>query len=125
MDIQGKVWGSTSLLFCKNNVEIHRIEGNKDGYCSKHKHEHKYNMFFVEKGSLAIEIWKEYKLVDKTILTAGNSCTVPPGQYHKFTVLEEDTVAFEIYWVELSQSDISRERVGGKNEKSNSDTIAS
>lgn len=116
MDIQGKVWGSTSLLFCKNNVEVHRIEGNKNCYCSKHEHKHKYNMFFVEKGCLLIEIWKDYDLVDETIVKAGDICTVAPGQHHKFTVLEEDTVAFEIYWVELSQSDISREIVGGKKE---------
>jgi mannose-6-phosphate isomerase-like protein (cupin superfamily) len=125
MDIQGKVWGSTSLLFCKNNVEVHRIYGKDGGFCSKHKHDHKYNMFFVENGSLSIEVWKDYNLVDKTIIGAGDSCTVAPGEYHKFTVLEEGTVAFEIYWVELSQSDISREIVGGKNEKSSSDTVAS
>lgn len=116
MEIQGKVWGSTSMLFCKNNVELHRIQGHKDGYCSKHKHEHKYNMFFVERGTLVIEIWKEYKLVDETILRAGDSCTIAPGQYHKFTVLEEGTVAFEIYWVKLSQNDIVRDEVGGINE---------
>ena len=39
---QGKVWGQTQPLFNKNNVEIHRIETNKGGYCSKHKHEFKH-----------------------------------------------------------------------------------
>ena len=51
---QGKVWGQTQPLFNKNNVEIHRIETNKGGFCSKHKHEFKYNCFYVEKGKLKI-----------------------------------------------------------------------
>ena len=41
MNIQGKVWGSTSNLFSKNNVEINRITCDKGGYCSEHKHESK------------------------------------------------------------------------------------
>ena len=39
-NIQGKIWGKTQALFNKNNVQIHRIETKKGGYCSKHKHEH-------------------------------------------------------------------------------------
>ena len=33
-NIQGKIWGKTQGLFNKNNVEIHRIETNKGGFCS-------------------------------------------------------------------------------------------
>ena len=58
MNKQGKIWGETSPIFNKNNVEIHRIEIKKGGYCSKHKHEHKFNAFFVEKGKLQISVWK-------------------------------------------------------------------
>ncbi len=115
MNIQGKVWGSTSILFSKNNVEINRITCNKDGYCSKHKHHSKYNMFFVEKGSLEISVWKnDYDLIDKTILTEHQNCIVSPGEYHLFKCLKPDTVAFEIYWVEISENDIERKNVGGK-----------
>ena len=38
---------------------------------------------------------------------------VPPGEYHRFTALT-DCVAYEIYWVDLSATDIVREDVGGK-----------
>ena len=116
MEIQGKVWGITSKLFSKNNVEIHRIVGEKHGYCSKHKHVNKYNMFYVEHGALQIETWKDYGLVDKTILFSGQSCVVEPGQYHRFKVIE-DVVAFEIYWVELDGNDIVRADHGGKKAK--------
>jgi len=110
---QGKVWGSTQPLFFKNNVEIHRIETNKEGYCSKHKHDFKYNCFYVESGKMKITTWKnDYDLVDETILHSGEATTVPPGEYHMFEALE-DTVCYEIYWVELNSDDIKRENVGG------------
>ncbi len=114
-NIQGKVWGKTQPIFLKNNVEIHRIEANKGGFCSKHKHEYKYNAFLVESGKLKITTWKnDYDLVDETIVEAGQITTCKPQEYHMFEVLE-DTVAFEIYWVELSEKDIVRENCGGTN----------
>ena len=115
MNIQGKVWGITSSLFSKNNVEVNRIVCHKDAFCSKHKHTSKYNMFFVEAGTLEIRVWKkDYDLVDKTILREHENCIVDPGEYHLFKCLEEGTVAFEIYWVEIEKTDIERENVGGK-----------
>ena len=110
---QGKVWGETHPLFSKNNVEIHRIIANKGGYCSIHRHEHKYNKFYIESGSLEIHVWKkDYDLCDITVINSGESTTVKPGERHKFVALE-DTVAYEIYWVELSESDIIRDNCGG------------
>ena len=117
MNIQGKIWGSTSLLFDKNNVEIHRIVCEKNGYSSKHKHISKYNMFFVEKGKLEISIWKkDYDLIDKTILGPQQFCIVDPGEYHMFKGIENNTIVFEIYWVEIDKRDIVRDNVGGKKE---------
>ena len=112
-NIQGKVWGKTQPIFFKNNVEIHRIETNKGGFCSKHKHEHKYNAFLVESGKLKITTWKnDYDLIDETIVEAGQITTCKPQEYHMFEALE-DSVAFEIYWVELLEKDIVRENHGG------------
>lgn len=115
MIVQGKVWGKTSPIFFKNNVEMHRIEGKKGGHCSKHRHHTKYNMFFIESGKLQVEIHKDYGsevLKDITVLGPGEATTVAPGDWHRFRVLE-DCVAFEIYWVELEAADIDREDVGG------------
>lgn len=114
---QGKVWGETARIFTGNNVEMHRIVGEKGGYCSKHFHAHKYNMFFCERGSIAITEWKEEsKTVDKTTLKSCDSCIIPPRSYHKFDILE-DCVAYEIYWVVLDPSDIEREMPGGRSKK--------
>ena len=50
----GKVWGVTEALLQNPVVEFHRIEVNKGGECSTHKHAHKWNGFFVEEGELEI-----------------------------------------------------------------------
>ena len=116
MNKQGKVWGFTSEIFNKNNVEVHRIVGNSKGYCSKHKHDHKFNMFFVESGSIIIQVWKNnYNLIDETTLKEGESCVVSPGEYHKF-LINKDCIAYEFYWVEIDSKDIVREKVGGVDE---------
>ena len=113
MNIQGKVWGTTSPIFLNNNVEINRIECLKGGRCSKHMHQSKYNMFFVESGKMKIETWKnDYELIDEVILEAQHSTIVKPREYHRFTCLEP-AVVYEIYWVTLLDTDIVRDDVGG------------
>tara|TARA_R110000765_G_scaffold300733_1_gene395273 strand:- start:118 stop:477 length:360 start_codon:yes stop_codon:yes gene_type:complete len=116
---QGKVWGNTQSILSKNNVEMHRIKIDAGGYCSKHKHEHKYNAFFIEKGRLKITIWKnDYDLIDETILSDQELSIVNPQEYHMFEAIE-DTIAYEIYWTEISPSDIIRENHGGQREQNN------
>ena len=113
MERSGKFWGSTSPLFCKNNVEIHRLEGVRGGYSSKHRHHAKYNMFILESGSLRIVTWKDASgLPDTTVLEPGDTCTVPPGLYHRFEVVAP-CVAYEVYWTELRPDDIERADHGG------------
>lgn len=114
MNKQGKIWGETCELFTRNNVSIHRIVINKGSCCSKHYHDHKHNIFYVESGSIMVQEWKrEYDLLDETILTAGEICSVPPKNLHKFVGLE-DSVVYEIYYVDLKNDDIIREDVGNK-----------
>ncbi len=109
---QGKVWGMTSEVFSHSGVSVHRISVNKGGACSKHRHDHKYNTFFVESGQLAIDVWKnDYDLIDQTILRSGERMDVKPMEFHRF-VAEEDTIAYEIYWTHLDEDDITREGHG-------------
>jgi len=110
--IAGKVWGSTELIEANGALEFHRIIINKGGVCSKHKHEFKWNGFYVESGSLLIRVWQnDYDLVDETIVNAGEYTKVKPGVYHQFECLE-DGVAYELYWAEFNHNDIIRESVG-------------
>lgn len=115
MIIQGKVWGHTSPLYNQNNVELHLVHINKGGFCSRHMHKFKFNRFVVISGKLKVTIWKDYGLTtleDVSILNASQECTVPPGYFHKFEALE-DTLALELYWVELTVDDIVRADHGG------------
>lgn len=110
----GKVWGTTETIEANGSLEFHRVEINKGGVCSKHRHHYKWNGFFVESGKLLIKVWKnKYDLIDETILNPGEYTKVQPGEYHQFEALE-DTVAYELYWVEFYHEDIERETVGRK-----------
>ena len=70
-NIAGKIWGSTELILANSSLEFHRIDYKKGGVCSKHKHEWKWNGFYVMSGEMKIRVWqKDYDLVDETILKA-------------------------------------------------------
>lgn len=112
--IEGKVWGQTELIEANSSLEFHRIDINKGGTCSKHKHKFKFNGFYVVSGKLSVKVWKnDYELVDETIITDGQYTVVRPGEYHQFEALE-DTLAFELYWAHFDHDDIERESVGFK-----------
>lgn len=111
MDRSGKVWGATSKLFNKNNVEVHMITVKKGGFCSIHKHDHKHNMFVVLKGSIIIHEWKN-DLKDTTLLACGDHGTIPPGNFHQFEA-PVDAQVLEIYWISLDSCDIIRKTIGG------------
>ena len=108
----GKIWGETELILANNSLEFHRIDYKKGGVCSKHKHEWKWNGFYVVSGQMKVSVWaKDYDLVDETILNAGDFTAVKPGLFHTFEGLE-DGVAFELYWANFSHNDIVRENTG-------------
>ena len=63
---------------------------------------------------MKITIWKnDYDLVDETIISDQQMSTVKPQEYHMFEAME-DTIAYEIYWTEISSEDIVRENCGGR-----------
>lgn len=93
-------------------LEFHRIKMVRGGTCSKHKHEYKWNGFYVQEGRLLIKVWQDkYDLVDETTLGPGQYTKVPPGLFHQFHCLD-DGIAYELYWTELRQDDIVRETCG-------------
>lgn len=112
MTKQGKVWGITKLIQSNSSFELHRLEIEKGGVCSKHLHEHKWNGFFLERGLVKISVWQaDYDLVDETLLYPDNFTQVKPGLYHQFEAIEK-SIMFETYWTEFNSSDIKRENVG-------------
>ena len=108
----GKIWGSTELIHANGVLEFHRIDFKAGGVCSKHKHQFKWNGFYVVSGRMKIRVWqKDYDLIDETILGPGDFTRVKPGLMHSFEGME-DGVAFELYWAEFNHDDIQRETVG-------------
>ena len=108
----GKIWGQTELILANSSCEFHRIDYKKGGVCSKHKHEWKWNGFYVVSGQMKIRVWQnDYDLIDETILGPGDFTAVKPGAYHTFEGME-DGVAFELYWANFSHNDIVRENTG-------------
>jgi mannose-6-phosphate isomerase-like protein (cupin superfamily) len=108
----GKIWGQTELIHANGVLEFHRIDFKAGGVCSKHKHQYKWNGFYVVSGRMKIRVWqKDYDLIDETILGPGDFTRVKPGLMHSFEGME-DGVAFELYWAEFNHDDIQRETVG-------------
>jgi len=106
------VWGTTEEIEANGVLEFHRIEMQEGGVCSKHKHEYKWNGFFVEEGIMKIRVWQnDYNLVDETILGPGQYMKVKPGVYHQFECVQSG-IAYELYWAEFNHNDIIRETVG-------------
>ena len=75
-------------------------------------------MFFIEKGTLDIQVWKnDYDLIDTTSLQEGEYTTIKPREFHRFNnTSAKEAIVYEIYWTELLESDIERESVGGNEE---------
>ena len=113
--IAGKVWGQTELIHANGVLEFHRIDFRAGGVCSKHKHQFKWNGFYVMSGCMKVRVWQkdQQDLVDETILGPGDFTRVKPGYMHQFEGIE-DGVAFELYWAEFNHDDIQRETVGFK-----------
>jgi mannose-6-phosphate isomerase-like protein (cupin superfamily) len=108
----GKIWGQTELIHANGVLEFHKIDYKAGGVCSKHKHQFKWNGFYVVSGRMKIRVWqKDYDLVDETVLGPGDFTRVKPGLMHSFEGME-DGVAFELYWAEFNHDDIQRESVG-------------
>jgi quercetin dioxygenase-like cupin family protein len=113
--IAGKVWGQTELIHANGVLEFHRIDFRAGGVCSKHKHNFKWNGFYVMSGRMKVSVWQKEQqdLIDETILGPGDFTRVKPGYMHQFEGIE-DGVAFELYWAEFNHDDIQRETVGFK-----------
>lgn len=111
MTTQGKVWGLTTEIYRSPIFSAHHLSINQYGYCSKHKHTRKYNLFYVLSGRLRITIWRD-GLPDVTILGPGQTSAIPPDFYHQFEGIE-NTECIEIYYVFLEDPDIQRESRGG------------
>ena len=109
-----KLWGMNYIMHIDNVFQACHITIKKGGFCSNHRHTHKWNQFYIISGKLAVELFKDGDKTPYSILYLGpnDSIKVMPGVNHKFHAME-DTEAIEIYSVNVSEEDILREDTGG------------
>jgi mannose-6-phosphate isomerase-like protein (cupin superfamily) len=110
--ITEKNWGTTEALLRTPLIEVHRIAVRPFACCSWHKHERKWNAFFVADGALRIEI-DELPRLTMTPLRSHGFLAVGPGVWHRFTTGGEPAVAIELYYPDCLSEDIIRRDVGG------------
>lgn len=118
MEMHGKAWGRTGLLYSTRYLQAHLLEVNAGGFCSEHRHGRKHNFFHVLKGRLEILVWPndQASVPDVTVLGEGGSTSLAPGVYHQFRALA-DTLCIEIYEAAEVEEDIARRTEGGKGGK--------
>ena len=114
MDRQGKNWGYTTEFFRNAMVSAHHLEIKMGGFCSEHRHQFKFNSFYVISGRLELTIWRGDGTKDVTVIGQGQSSAIPPGFFHKFRGIT-DVECIEIYQVLLIEPDIERRTKGGVN----------
>lgn len=109
-----KVWGTTTPLIVSPMFEMHRLAIKPWHVCSIHKHQFKHNAFFVNQGTLYIDVWVDHTgKAEHTKLEAGAHFTVRPGVRHRFRTGSVACDALEMYYTEPLSEDIQRENEGG------------
>ena len=77
--------------------------------CSWHTHKATWNQFTCIEGCVGVKTEKGYI----TKLYPKQTFTVEPGVAHEFQTYEDPAIVEEVAYVRYSESDISRERLGG------------
>lgn len=108
MERTRKVWGQRWLIHKDSTHATSYLELDKGTRCSWHRHQAKYNLFFVMAGRVGIKT--EH---GETILEAGQTFIVEPGLWHEFRVYENSKMIEEMY-VAYDEGDIERQRLGSK-----------
>lgn len=115
-----KAWGVSTTICAVSSFEVQRINVMAGGYCSRHKHLKRHNLFYVEYGKLVLHIFESNTdNCVKVLIDTGEQYLVGPGVEHMFENPEVTSViAYEIYWDEninglVLSEDIVRFSIGG------------
>ena len=103
-----KTWGDKNNIFENDTCEVSVLYLEPYQRCSWHRHDCKYNLFFVLSGKLVL------KLEDgESEVMPGQIFTTVPGEYHEFQTRDEKTVCIEVMYVQYDSHDIQRVTLGG------------
>jgi quercetin dioxygenase-like cupin family protein len=106
MPIIEKPWGKTLLVFDNETIHIYLAWINRDGFCSKHYHKNKHNLFFLQSGSIIVKTW-DTDIINEHKLLAGDKILVKNNTWHQFLATEE-SILLEIYYSTIDHEDIIR-----------------
>lgn len=89
-------WGRWTRLYFDGVLEVRKLEVKRGGYCTKHFHRTKMNVFVVVEGALRIFEWPtSYHVRDTELVSSNATLTVPPYVPHRFYGAS-DAVAYEL-----------------------------
>lgn len=103
-----KTWGEKWNVFQNDLCEVSLLYLKPNQRCSWHRHQTKWNQFFVIAGELYIKLEDGIAKLQK-----GQIFTTHPGEYHEFQTHENRCVVQEIMYVKYDAEDIERKLIGG------------
>lgn len=98
VEIESKIWGTSKVIYRDDRSEIVEITVKAGGFCSRHYHKNKDNLFLVTSGALRVDQFG-FRGQSKWLYACGGGSgplLVPAGVTHQFTA-ETDVVAWEVY----------------------------
>ncbi len=108
MERTHKTWGEKTNIFQNDLCEVSVLELQPGQRCSWHRHQSKYNQFYVLEGEIFILTEWGPAVVEK-----GQTFTTKPGEWHEFQTTDKCAIVIETMYVKYEESDIERETLGG------------
>jgi mannose-6-phosphate isomerase-like protein (cupin superfamily) len=104
-----KTWGEKWNVFLNDLCEVSVLYLKPRRRCSWHKHQTKFNLFFVIEGVVGIKTRDGLAIVKKNQIF-----TTRPGELHEFQTFSLPSVLMEVMYVKYDAEDIQRLVVGGE-----------
>jgi mannose-6-phosphate isomerase-like protein (cupin superfamily) len=108
-----KSWGEKWNVFENDLNEVSILYLNPMQRCSWHKHQTKYNQFFVIEGEIWIKMGNDSGPSQYAHVRKNQIFTTRPGEMHEFQTRKEPAVIQEVMFVQYDAGDIQREDIGG------------
>jgi mannose-6-phosphate isomerase-like protein (cupin superfamily) len=108
MERSHKTWGTRWNAFGNSTCEVSILDLNPNQRCSFHRHQQKYNLFFVIRGELFIKTTWGIEKIDQ-----GQVFTTRPGEWHEFQTHTLPALVMEVMYVQYDPEDIQRDKLGG------------
>ncbi len=111
-----KTWGEKWNFFQNDLCEVSYLDLRSNQRCSWHRHQEKYNLFFVLTGILYLKT--EWGVAE---VQQGEIFTTRPGEWHEFQTHEKGCTLIEVMYVVYNSEDIERKTLGGPLENVDAD----